>query len=173
MEAATKQGRSERPAWSGAEPREGERSEPERGGAQDHAGGRAGLPAGERDTEVKPRARRRTFTVAYKLRILRRADACKRPGELGALLRREGLYSSHLAVWRRERERGALKALASKKRGPKGPSPEAKRIAQLERENQRLREELRRAQLINEAQKKLHELLGIPLPVASGENERT
>lgn len=167
MEAATKQGRSERPAWSGAEPREGERSEPERGAAQDHAGGRAGLPPGDRNTEVEPRARRRTFTVAYKLRILRQADACKRPGELGALLRREGLYSSHLTAWRRERDRGALKALASKKRGRKGPSPEAKRIAQLERDNQRLREELRRAQLINEAQKKLHELLGIPLPVAS------
>jgi transposase-like protein len=115
---------------------------------------------------VKPRARRRTFTVAYKLRILRQADGCKRPGQLGALLRREGLYSSHLAVWRRERDRGAVKVLASKKRGPKGPSPEAKRVAELERENERLREELRRAQLINEAQKKLHELLGIPLPEA-------
>jgi len=105
--------------------------------------------------------------VAYKLRILRQADACKQPGQLGALLRREGLYSSHLAAWRRERDRGAVKALSSRKRGPKGPSPESKRVAELERENQRLREELRRAQLINEAQKKLHELLGIPLPDAS------
>jgi transposase-like protein len=171
MEAATEQGRVERAAWSGAEPREGERSEPERGGAQDHAG-RAGAVPGDRDTEVQPRARRRTFTAGYKLRILRQADACKRPGELGALLRREGLYSSHLAVWRRERDRGAVKSLASKKRGPKGPSPEAKRVVELERENQRLREELRRAQLINEAQKKLHELLGIPLPEVS-ESERS
>jgi transposase-like protein len=72
------------------------------------------------------------------------------------LLRREGLYSSHLVSWRRERDRGALKALASRKRGPRGPSPEAKRIVELERENRRLREELRRAQLINEAQQKLH-----------------
>ena len=166
MGAATEQGRIERPAWSGAEPREGERSEPERGGAQDHAG-RAGRVPGEGGTEVPPRARRRTFTVGYKLRILRQADACRRPGELGALLRREGLYSSHLATWRRERDRGAVEVLASRRRGPKGPSPEAKRVAELERENQRLREELRRAQLINEAQKKLHELLGIPMPDTS------
>ena len=172
MEAAIEQRRSDRPAGSGAEPREGERSEPERGGAQDHAGGRGGGAPGERDTEVEPRARRRTFTVGYKMRILRQADASKLPGQLGALLRREGLYSSHLAAWRRERERGAMKALAGRKRGPKGPSPEAKRIAELERENQRLRDELRRAQLINEAQKKIHELLAIPLPEAS-EDERT
>lgn len=165
MEAATKQSRVDSPAGSEAEPREGERSEPERGKAQEPAGA-APLP-GNRDTEVKARARRRTFTAAYKLRILRQADACKRPGELGALLRREGLYSSHLAAWRRDRERGAMKTLARSKRGPKGASPESKRVAELERENQRLREELRRAQLINEAQKKLSELLGIPLPVAS------
>jgi transposase-like protein len=166
MEAVTERDRVESPAWAGAERREGERSEPERGVAQGHAG--RGTPvAGERNTEVRPRARRRTFTVGYKLRILRQADACKQPGQLGALLRREGLYSSHLAAWRRERDRGAVKALVSRKRGPKGPSPEAKRVVELERENQRLREELRRAQLINEAQKKLHELLGIPLPDAS------
>jgi len=171
METATEQGRVEGGAWTGAEPREGERSEPERGGAQVHAG-RAGVVPGERDTEVQPRVRRRTFTVGYKLRILREADACKQPGQLGALLRREGLYSSHLTAWRRERDRGAVKTLASRKRGPKGPSAEAKRIAELERENQRLREELRRAQLINEAQKKLHELLGIPLPEAN-ESERS
>jgi transposase len=170
MEAATKQSLSEVPAGAGAEPREGERSEPERGGAQAPAGGRAPLPSGKGETEVKP-TRRRTFSVAYKLRILREADACKRPGEVGALLRREGLYSSHLTKWRRDREQGALKALRPRKRGPKGPSPEAKLIAQLERENQRLREELRRAQLISDAQKKLSELLGIPLPTA-GEDEK-
>jgi transposase len=157
------------PAWSGAETSEGERSEPERGGAEDHAGRAGGPPA--RATEVAPRARRRTFTAEYKLRVLRQADACKQAGELGALLRREGLYSSHLVSWRRERDRGALKALASRKRGPRGPSPEAKRIVELERENRRLREELRRAQLINEAQKKLHELLGIP-PTDTSEIEK-
>jgi transposase-like protein len=166
MEATTERIGVERPAWAGAEPREGERSEPERGGAQDH-GGRAGSAPGEGNTEALSRTRRRTFTVEYKLRILRLAEACKQPGELGALLRREGLYSSHLAAWRRDRDRGAVKVLASRKRGPKGLSPDAKRIVELERENQRLREELRRAQLINEAQKKLHELLGLPLPVAS------
>ena len=162
MEAGIEEVLSEDSPWAGAELREGERSEPERGGAQAHGARAARTPRGQ--TEVEPRARRRTFTVGYKMRILREADACKAPGQLGALLRREGLYSSHLTVWRRERDRGAVKALASKKRGPKGPSPEAKRVAELERENRRLRDELRRAQLINEAQKKLHELLGIPLP---------
>lgn len=171
MEAASNRGWVESPAWAGAEPREGERSEPERGGAQGHAGG-GGPVSVEHKTEVRPRARRRTFTAEYKLRILRQAEACKQPGQLGALLRREGLYSSHLAVWRRDRDRGAVKSLVSKKRGPKGPSSEAKRIAELERENQHLREELRRAQLINEAQKKLHELLGIPLPEASESGRR-
>lgn len=166
MEAGTGQGLIEGAAWAEAEPREGERSESDRGEAQAHAG-RVGLAPAEQETEVKPRARRRTFTAGYKLRILRQADACKQPGQLGELLRREGLYSSHLTVWRRDRDRGAVKALASRKRGPKGPSPEAKRVAELERENQRLREELRRTHLINEAQKKLHELLGIPLPDAS------
>jgi transposase len=165
MGVATKQSQVGMTAGSEAEPREGERSEAERGEAQEPA--RAIPLPGKRDTEVKPRARRRTFTAAYKLRILRQADACKRPGELGALLRREGLYSSHLAAWRRDRERGAMKSLTRRKRGPKGASPESKRVAELERENQRLREELRRAQLINEAQKKLSELLGIPLPMAS------
>lgn len=166
MEAEIERGLAEKPAWAGAEPREGERSETERGGAQARAGRQGLAPAGQ-DAEVGPRARRRTFTVAFKLRVLREADACKQPGQLGALLRREGLYSSHLTVWRRDRDRGAVKALASRKRGPKGPSAEAKRVVELERENQRLRDELRRAQLINEAQKKLHELLGIPLPDAS------
>lgn len=170
MKAVTKHSLSEVPAGAGAEPREGERSEAERGGAQAPAGGRAPLPSGKGETEVKP-TRRRTFTVAYKLRILREAEACKRSGEVGALLRREGLYSSHLAKWRRDREQGALKALTPRKRGPKGPSPEARRVAELERENHRLREELRRAQLINDAQKKLSELLGIPLP-AAGEDEK-
>jgi transposase-like protein len=153
-------------ALAGAEPSEGERSELERGGAMANAE-RGGVNGSSRDTEVTPRARRRTFTAEYKARVLRQADGCKRPGELGALLRREGLYSSHLATWRRDRERGAMKALVPKKRGPQGPSPEARRITELERENRRLREELRRAHLINEAQKKLHELLGIPLPDTS------
>jgi len=158
-----------KPAWAGAEAREGERSEAERDEAQAHAGRARGEPAQE--NEVAPRARRRTFTAEYKLGILRQAEACKRPGELGALLRREGLYSSHLVSWRRDRDRGALKTLAPRKRGPRGPSPEAKRVQELERENQRLREELRRAQLINEAQKKLHELLGIP-PTDTSEIEK-
>lgn len=166
MEAGIEQVLVGVPPRAGAEPREGERSEPEGGGAQAHGGRAAGAPA-RQDTEVAPRARRRTFTVGYKLQILRKADACKEPGQLGALLRREGLYSSHLTAWRRERDRGAAKSLASTKRGPKGPSPEAKRVVELERENRRLRDELRRAQLINEAQKKLHELLGIPLPDVS------
>ena len=100
------------------EPREGERSEPDRGGggspgARGHGSG--GVP----DPEVAPRAARRRFGAAYKLRIVAEADSCTKPGEIGALLRREGLYTSHLAAWRRARDQGQLDALAPKRRGPK------------------------------------------------------
>lgn len=154
------------PAWAGAEPTEGERSEPEGGAATAHAE-RGGTPPRPPKTEVPPRARRRTFTAEYKARVVREADGCTKPGQVGALLRREGLFSSHLVAWRRERERGALEALAPKRRGPRAPSAEAKRIAELERENRRLKDQLHRAQLITEAQKKMHELLGISLPDTS------
>jgi transposase-like protein len=116
------------------------------------------------DTEVPAKAKRRSFTAAYKLRILEQADRCTEPGEIGALLRREGLYSSHLAGWREAREKGALSAL-SKKRGrtPK-ESPDAKEIGRLRRENERLREKLRRAETVIDVQKKVSEILGVDLP---------
>jgi transposase-like protein len=104
------------------------------------------------------RAKRRTFSAAEKLRILREAERCPK-GELGALLRREGIYSSHLTTWRRERERG----LMPKKRGPKADEP-AQRLVQLERENARLQAKLGKAELIVEAQKKLLQVFGLPEP---------
>jgi transposase-like protein len=113
---------------------------------------------------------RRHFTAEYKLRILREADLCTQPGQVGALLRREGLYSSHLANWRRQRETGTLAGLAPRRRGRKA-SPDAPLVAdneRLKRENLRLTEKLRQAETIIEVQKKLSELLGIPLPPADG-----
>jgi transposase-like protein len=120
-------------------------------------------PINTPDPEVPEKKRRKTFTAAYKLRMLREAEQCLQPGETGALLRREGLYSSHLTTWRRQRDKGILKGLNPKKRGrketPKDPS--AERIAQLENENQRLKGRLRKAEIIIEAQKKISEILGI------------
>ena len=104
--------------------------------------------------EVPERARRRRFSPKYKLRVLQEADRCG-PGELGALLRREGLYSSHLAVWRRQRDEGALASL-SKKRGRKTKrSPEEIEFERLGRENAFLRERLRQLELIVAAQRKV------------------
>jgi len=115
------------------------------------------------DAEVRERAARRRFTGEYKLQILREADQCAGVGELGALLRREGLYSSHLTTWRRQREHGALVALAPKKRGrPLAPgSPLARRVAELERDKARLERRLQQAEAIIDAQKKLAEILGL------------
>jgi transposase len=118
----------------------------------------------ENDSEVSVRPKRRTFEADYKLRILREADACSVAGERGALLRREGLYSSHLTEWRRARERGALAAL-SEKRGRK-VKPQAaadEELARLRKENQRLEKRLEQAELIIDVQKKVASLLGIPL----------
>lgn len=113
------------------------------------------------EVEVVAKAKRRRFTVAYKRRILEEADRCTKPGEIGALLRREGLYSSHLVTWRAARARGELAGEKAKRRGPK-PKPvavEAKRILQLERENRRLRARAERAEALVEVQKKLSALL--------------
>lgn len=125
--------------------------------------GQQGRPAP--DPQVPEKARRRRFTASYKLEILRAADRCSAPGEVGSLLRREGLYSSHLVEWRRQRERGTLAALAPRKRGrmARPVNPQAVRIAELERENQRLRRKLEQAQTIIEVQKKLSEILGLPV----------
>jgi transposase-like protein len=91
-------------------------------------------PSAGQEVEVLAKARRRRFTLEYKRRILREADRCRKPGEIGALLRREGLYSSQLSAWRAARERGELGGQGARKRGPeaKPPDASAKRIAQLE-----------------------------------------
>jgi len=117
------------------------------------------------DPEVREKAVRRRFTAAYKLRILKEAEICREQGQLGALLRREGLYSSNLRTWRHQMEQGTLEALSPKKRGPKGkrPDPSARRIVELERENQRLQKKLKQAETIIEVQKKVSEILQIPL----------
>jgi len=119
-----------------------------------------GSSVGE-EVEVVAKARRRRLTPAYKRRILQEADRCTKPGEVGALLRREGLYSSHLAAWRAARVRGELAGEGAKRRGPK-PKPvsaDAKRILQLERELRRLRARAERAEALVEVQKKLSALL--------------
>jgi transposase-like protein len=110
------------------------------------------------DSEVPARHARRRFTTAYKLAILRRADACTRHGELGALLRKEGLYSSHVVTWRRQREHG----LTSKTRGRKKIAIDP-RMKKLEQENRRLTSRLQQAEAVIAFQKKVSELLGIPL----------
>jgi hypothetical protein len=156
--------------------------EPERRGDERSEAPRSGgSSAGERaptalapDPEVPARHAKRRFTTAYKLDILRRADACTRPGELGALLRKEGLYSSHLVTWRRQREHG----LTARKRGRK-PTSSDPRVKSLEREkaalateNRRLERRLQRADTIIAFQKKVAELLGIPLnPPPSDEDD--
>jgi transposase len=114
------------------------------------------------DPEVVARPKRRRFTAEYKLRILKEADTCREPGEIGALLRREGLYSSHLVLWRRQRDHGAHTQLKSRKRGPK-PKAQDPRVKQLERENARLQRRLKRVALLLDIQKKVGALLGIPL----------
>jgi transposase-like protein len=150
----------------------GERSEALRSGGSPMVERRSSGP-GEKvpDPEVVARPKRRQFTAEYKLRILREADACKGSGEIGALLRREGLYSSHLVLWRRQREQAAHTELKSRKRGPK-PKAQDPRVKQLEREKARLERRLKHAETIIEIQKKVHELLGIPLKnLDSDEND--
>ena len=119
-------------------------------------------PRAAPDPEVRAIAKRRQFNAAFKLSVLEQADRCTSPGAIGALLRREGLYSSHLTTWRREREAGALEALG-RRRGRKAKfTPEQKRLAALQAENARLKRELEQAHTINEVQKKLCTLLGLP-----------
>ena len=128
-------------------------------------------PGGVPDPEVPEKARRRLFSTSYKLKILADTDRCSQPGEIGKLLRREGLYSSHLTKWRKQRDQGLLKALSPKKRGrkPHAVDPSKKRVAELEREIQRLRHKLCQAQAIIDVQKKLSQILGISLPDESAE----
>jgi transposase len=122
---------------------------------------------------VSSKARRRRFTAEYKRRMVQEADACTEAGSIGALLRREGLYSSHLVSWRAARERGELAGLAAKKRGPKAaaPNPLAKKLAETERELARYKARLERAEAMIELQKKVSQLLGIALPELPPDDE--
>lgn len=119
--------------------------------------------------EVAEKPERRRFTAKYKLDILRQADACTEPGSLGALLRREGLYSSNLNTWRRQRDEGTLSALAPKQRGRKAlkPDPMALENERLRKENARLAKRLKQAELIIDVQKKVSQMLGITLETPS------
>jgi transposase-like protein len=122
------------------------------------------------EVEVVAKASRRRFTAEYKRRILREADTCREPGAIGALLRREGLYSSNLTTWRAQRERGELAGLTPKKRGP-APTPKnplAAKVAALEREVTRQKARAVRAEALVELQKKVAELLGTSLPANGG-----
>jgi transposase len=146
--------------------------EPERGGGERSEEPRSGgSPTVERepapDPEVRARTSRRRFTPKYKLEILRKADACTRPGQVGELLRKEGLYSSHLVLWRRQREKG----LEPRKRGPRAVVVNPK-VKMLEREVHQLERKLKKAEAIIAFQKKVHEILGIPLkPFESEEDD--
>ena len=150
-------------ALAGAERSEGERSEPQRSAAAAKTG--AGL-ASRPNPEVVAKAKRRIFTAEYKLRILQEAEAAAgKRGSIGMLLRREGLYSSLLATWRRERSSGIVEALTPQKRGPKSKrNPLEEEYLKLQRQNARLTEELRKAHIIIDVQKKVAALLGRPIP---------
>ena len=143
---------------------EGDRREPERSSSSTAAApASAPLPP---DPEVpSDRPKRRRFTAEYKKRILAEHDACSLPGEIGALLRREGLYSSLISEWKRQRDEGADAALAPRQRGRKAKVVDALavKVAELERDKRKLEERLRRAELIIDVQKKVSQLLGIPL----------
>jgi transposase-like protein len=117
------------------------------------------------DPELSERPRRRTFTAKEKLRILQEADQAAGTGEISALLRREGLYSSALTDWRRQRDAGVLNGLSPVRRGPKPsePNPLAAELTKAQQENSQLRLRLERAEAIIDLQKKLSDLLGLPL----------
>ncbi len=125
--------------------------------------GEGASPSAEVEVMAKPSRRR--FTAEYKLKVLRQADACSGRGEVGALLRREGLYSSNLTQWRKQREKGELEGLLQRRRGPvrKEKNPLADKVRALERENARLRSRAERAEGLVELQKKVSEILGIEL----------
>src|SRR5712664_1573397 len=152
-------------ALAAAERSEGERSEPQRSAAAAKAGADP-VPASRPDPEVVAKGKRRTYTAEYKQRILAEAEAAAATrGGLGALLRREGLYSSLLTYWRRERAKGVLEALTPQKRGPKSKrNPLEEEVQKLLRQNARLTEDLRKAHIIIDVQKKVAALLGNPIP---------
>jgi transposase-like protein len=150
----------------------GERSEPDRSGGAADSGGPALAPIPNPEVPAKPK--RRQFTAEYKRFILDAAEACRDEGAIGALLRREGLYSSHLTTWRRQREQGEREALAPKKRGRKSTAnPLEEENQRLRAENTRLSRRLEQAELIIDVQKKVSALLGISLPEVKGGEENS
>jgi transposase len=156
---------------AGPELSEGERSEPERNGGPT-------IPAAEQadpkvpDPQVLEHPERRRFTVEYKARIVREADACTQAGQIGALLRREGLYSSQLATWRRAYRKGALAALKDDKRGRKQiKHPLELENERLKKDNARLGRRLSQAEAVIDIQKKLSEILGVPLTGIKNEGD--
>jgi transposase-like protein len=152
--------------------REGERSEPSRSGGAADSGGAA--PAPIPDPEVPAKPKRRQFTAEYKRSLLGETEACRDEGAIGAVLRREGLYSSHLTTWRRQRELGEREALRPKKRGRKSTTnPLAEENQRLRAENVRLSRRLEQAELIIDVQKKVSALLGISLPEAKSGEENS
>ena len=148
------------PVMPGAERREAEHSESDRSAAPGITGTRPAAPTPS-NPEVVVDAKRRRFTAEYKLRVLALADAAKTSGGVGALLRREGLYSSHLVTWRRDREVALRAALMPRNRGPKSKGdPRQDELDKLNREIQRLTEALRKAETVIDIQKKVGSLLG-------------
>jgi transposase len=145
---------------------DGERSEEARSAAAPAVGAEK-----RPNPEVRPRAQRRSFSAAYKQKILAAADAATESGAIGALLRREGLYSSHLTHWRQERNAGIKQGLTPRSRGPKPHADaSAKEIQQLRRQNERLTEQLRKAEIIIDVQKKVASLLGLTLATPTSED---
>src|SRR5687768_6135208 len=134
-------------------------SQPEANGSRTHGSSASSQPTTHPDPEVVPKAERRHFTAEYKQRILAEADQCHERGQLGALLRREGLYSSHLDKWRKQRARAIRQALAPQKRGRK-VDPQAVEITRLWQENERLQARFQQAETIIDVQKKLVTLFG-------------
>lgn len=124
------------------------------------------------EVEVTGKAERRRFSAEYKRTILKDADACRHSGEVGELLRREGLYSSHLTTWRAAQKRAELAGLAPRKRGPKTAAKDARdrRIAELERETKKWKARAERAEALVDLQKKVSEILGITLPEPEGKS---
>jgi len=157
---------------AGAERSEGERSEPQRSAATAKVGADA-VTRARPNPEVVAKPKRRTYTAEYKQRILAEAEtAAATRGGLGALLRREGLYSSLLTYWRRERAKGVLEALTPQKRGPKSKrNPMEEEVQKLLRQNARLTEDLRKAHIIIDVQKKVAALLGNPIPEPDPEDK--
>lgn len=127
--------------------------------------------AGAPDPEVRDKAVRRHHSAKYKLKILKKVDGCKEPGEIGEILRREGLYSSYLTTWRRQRDEGTLKGLKPKNRGRKTreKNPLEAELKKVRRENVRLHRKLEQAEAIIDIQKKVSALLGIPLETPESE----